>query len=91
MIQIQLPPTAEARLREAWGDQLDRAAFESLVIESYRSARVSAGEVAELLDLETSIAAQSWLAGRGVPVNYEDTALEEDRRTLARHFPDFKP
>lgn len=91
MIEIRVAGHAEETLRDAWGDQLDRAALEGLVIESYRAARISAGEVAELLGLETSLAARTWLAEKGVSINYTDKDLEEDRHTIARHFAGFTP
>lgn len=90
MIQIKLPNSTEDRLRNAWGEQLDQVALHGLIIESYRAGRISVGEVGELLDLDTSLAAQTWLADKGVPVNYDDANLEEDRRTLERHFAGFK-
>lgn len=81
-LTLNIPARAEAALRDAWGDELDRAAFEALAIESYRSARLSAGELAEMLGLSSSIEAVAWLSRRKVPVNYDTDDLEADRRTL---------
>ena len=91
VINVNIPDDGERTLREAWGAGLDRAAFEGLVIESYRAAKISLGYVARLLGLETSFEAQSWLARHGVPLNYGVEDLEADRKTLAHGFPDFKP
>ena len=86
-ISINIPRDKEQTLRDAWGSGLDQAAFEGLVVESYRAARLSAGEVAELLGLGSSLEAVSWLGQRGVPLNY---SLEADRRVLAEDFPELK-
>ncbi len=80
--QVNLPESIEQCLRAAWGD-LDRAAFESLVIEGYRTGRLSISEVAACLGLETRFDAESWLGQRGVAWNYSLADLESDRRTLA--------
>lgn len=90
-IPINLSKEGEAALREAWGDGLDRAARDGLLIESYRAGKISLGYLAELLGLATTIEAQGWLSRRGVHLNYSIEDLESDRRTLARLFPDFKP
>lgn len=80
-INIDIPQPIEDVLRGEWGD-LDRAAKEALIIESYRQGKVSLGYVAEVLGFATSIEAQQWLAQRKVPVNYELSDLEADRETL---------
>jgi predicted HTH domain antitoxin len=84
-------PSIEETLVRAFGPDLKQAAIEALAIEGYRCARLSAGEVAKVLGLPTSIAAQSWLAQRGIPLNYSIEDLEADRATLAKLFPDFTP
>ena len=89
-ISINLPKDQEQTLRDAWGNRLDRAAFEGLLVESYRAARLSAGEVAELLGLDTSLEAVSWLGQHGVSLNYSLGDLEADRRVLAEDFPESK-
>ncbi len=87
-VQINIPKEAEAALRGAWGNDLDRAALEALIIEGYRTGKLSLGQVAELLGLETRFQAQAWLGQRKVPMNYDLEELERDRRTLAKHFPE---
>jgi|CXWL01.1.fsa_nt_gi predicted HTH domain antitoxin len=72
----------EQTLRQAFGPDLTRAALEALAIEGYRTARLSAGEVARILGLATSIEAQSWLAQRGVELNYSVKDLDADHATL---------
>lgn len=90
-ISLDIPGDEERALREAWGPGLNRAAFEGLVIESYRAAKISLGHAARLLGLPTTLEAQRWLAQKGIPLNYGLEDLESDRQTLARLFPDFKP
>ncbi|MFZ4574194.1 MAG: UPF0175 family protein [Phycisphaerales bacterium] len=90
-ISINMPKDDEQALRAAWGDGLDRAAREGLLIESYRAGKISLGYLAELLGLETSIEAQGWLSKRGIHLNYSLEDLEADRKSLATLFPDFKP
>lgn len=89
-ISINLGKEHEQTLRNAWGSDLDRAAFEGLVVESYRASRLSAGEVAELLGFGTSVEAVSWLGRKGVYLNYSMEDLEADRRVLEQDFPEFR-
>jgi len=83
-----LPTEAERTLKQAFGPDLDRAAIEALAIEGYRTAKLTAGEVARVLGLDTSIEAQAWLAGHGVAHNYSLEDLESDRASLAGYFPE---
>ncbi|MCC7291245.1 MAG: UPF0175 family protein [Phycisphaerales bacterium] len=91
MQTLKLSPPAEETLIRAFGPDLDHAAIEALVIEGYRLARLSAGEVAKVLGLATSIEAQQWLAQRDVPLNFSLDDLKEDRAALAALFPEIAP
>lgn len=86
-ISLDVSQDKERTLREAWGDDLGRAALEALVIEGYRRARLTIGEVADLLGFSTRFEAEEWLGARGVSSNYDVRELEADRRTLAKLFP----
>lgn len=88
MSTLKLPVDASAILQGAFGPDLDRAAVEALAIEGYRTAKLTAGEVALVLGLETSIAAQEWLGQHGVELNYSLDDLREDREALAKWFPE---
>ena len=88
MVAFQFSPSTEATLRRVFGERLNQVALEALVIEAYRTAQLTAGEVAGILGLETSIAAHAWLAGRGVAINYSLEDLDADRETLAKLVPD---
>lgn len=79
-IQIDITPEVEAALRSEWGN-LDQAAKESLLIESYRTGRISIGYLGQILG-GTRWDAERWLAARGVQANYDAQDLRDDRATL---------
>lgn len=81
---INIPQETEQALRDALGPDLDRAALEALVVEGYRSGKLSAAEVGRLLGLSDRWTVNQWLADRRVPLNYTLKDLEADRRTLDR-------
>lgn len=81
---INIPQETEQALRDALGPDLDRAALEALVVEGYRSGKLSAAEVGRLLGLGDRWTVNQWLADRRVPLNYTLEDLEADRRTLDR-------
>ena len=88
MFSVHLPREASRTLERAFGGNLDRAALEALAIEGYRM--LSASEVARVLGLETSLAAQKWLTEHGVEANSSLDDLERDRETLIKLFPNFR-
>lgn len=77
-LSINLSKEAEATLRTEWGD-LELAAKESLLIESYRTGRISLGFLAETLGV-SRWDAEKWLGERSVTWNYGPEDLEADRR-----------
>lgn len=83
-VTVHLPETSEAAFHRAFGQDLERAALEALSIEGYRSGKLSLGEVANALGLETTVAALEWLGSRGVPLNYSLEDFEADRASLSR-------
>lgn len=85
-IAIDIPEEAEPLLRQAWGSDIDRAALEALVIEGYRSGKLSASEVGRCLGISNRWAVNQWLADRSVYINYTEDDLEADRRTLDEFF-----
>ena len=80
-VRINIPRVAEDVLRQEWGD-LDQAATEALLIESYRAGKISIGFLAETLGV-SRWEAEQWLGRRGVTWNYGLDDLENDRQTLA--------
>ena len=85
-ITLHIPDDAERTLREAWGAELDQAAFEALLIEGYRTGRLSSAQVGRLLGISDRWTVEKWFADRHVPLNYSIEDLEADRRTLDRLF-----
>ena len=83
-ITLNIPQESERQLREAFGSNVDRAALEALASEAYRTGRISAGKLVELLGLENRFAAEEWLASRGIHWNYGVEDLDADRETLNR-------
>ena len=60
-----------------------------LPLEGYRTARLT-GEVARVLGLETSIAAQACLAQHAIEPNYGIDDSKADIEDLSKHFPELK-
>lgn len=85
-INLNIPPDHEQLLRHALGADLGTVALESLIIEGYRSGKLSAAEVGRLLGLADRWTVNQWLAERKVPLNYTLEDLEADRKTLDRLF-----
>lgn len=88
MSDLNVSSDVQKTLERAFGTDLHRAAIEALAIEGYRTAKLTAGEVARILGLETSIAARVWLSGQGVEPNYSLEDLSADREALSKHFPE---
>ncbi len=82
-ITLNISSEAEQALRQAWGEQLDRAALEALATDGYRTGKFGTGMVCQILGLESRWDAEEWLAKRGLCRNYSVEDLEADRRTLA--------
>ncbi len=85
-VNINIPLSAEAVLRQEWGD-LDQAARDALLIESYRAGKISIGFLAETLGV-SRWEAEEWPGQHGVTWNYGMDDLENDRKTLAELFGD---
>jgi predicted HTH domain antitoxin len=85
-VRIDISQEAEDALRREWGD-LDQAAKDALLIESYRAGKISLGFLAELMGV-SRWEAEQWLGRRGVTWNYGLDDLESDRKTLAELFGD---
>jgi len=86
-ISFDLPDPIEKELQSGLGD-LNAAAKEAFLIESYRTGRLSIGDIAAILGFETKYEAEVWLGQRGVSWNYGLAELDADRETLAKVFGD---
>jgi predicted HTH domain antitoxin len=82
-ITIQLPAEIEQELRRQIPN-LDENAREQFLISNYQAGKLSTGDIAEILGLETRHEAYSWLSQRGVPINYSLSDLENDRKNLEK-------
>ena len=80
-VTFQLPAEIERELRAA-DPQLDENAREQFIIGNYRLGRLSTGDIALILGLETRTEAERWLGSRGVEGKYSIADLEADRRNL---------
>ncbi|HYE63567.1 MAG TPA: UPF0175 family protein [Phycisphaerales bacterium] len=85
-LSLNIPDDAKRTLIEVWGDNLDRAAFEALVIEGYRTRKSGNSTVQRLLGLPDRWATEKWLADRDVCHNYSLEDLEQDRETMRQLF-----
>lgn len=85
-ITFELPQDIEKHLREQFGD-VSQAAKDAFLIQSYREARLSVGQIARILG-KGVVETQAWLSARGAPLNYSIEDLEADRETLARLSPE---
>lgn len=81
-IAIKIPPAAEATIERVWGPDVGGAAFEALLIEGYRTGKLSTGDLADALSFASRFEAESWLKQHDVPLNYTIAELEADRATL---------
>jgi len=81
-VSFNISKQAEEALRAEWGD-LAQAAKEALLMESYRAGKISIGFLAEILGMGV-VQADEWLAQRGVPLNYSEKDVEEDRKVLVQ-------
>ncbi len=85
-LALDIPKNAEEALRRAFGDDLSEAAKEALIIRGYQTAKLSIGDVREILGFASRFQAEEWLGKRGVNWNYSLEDLEADRKTLGELF-----
>ncbi len=88
---FDIPTQAELELRDVFGSDLKRAALEALLIEGYRSGKLSLDQVRRMLGFESRWQTEEWLGARGVPWNYSLEDFDTDRKTLQRLFSAKKP
>lgn len=84
-VTINLPEKIESLLREQWGD-LPRRTLEALALEGYRSGALSAGQVAEVLQLSVW-ETESFLNEHGAELDYTAEDLERDVAESERVLP----
>jgi len=75
-VTINLPEKIESQLREQWGD-LPRRTLEALALEGYCSGALSAGQVAEVIQL-SAWETESSPHGRDAELDYTAEDIERD-------------
>ncbi len=87
-IRIQIPDDIAAQIQSNGGD-LPRSVLEAYVLEGYKSERLSAYQVQEILGFETPMEVDGFLKSHDVYLDYTEEDLEEDlatsRRLSSRH------
>jgi predicted HTH domain antitoxin len=81
-VVIDIPAETEKLLQAEWGD-LNRAAREALVIESYRQGKLSLGQCSEIFG-QTLLATEAFFRSRGVELPMTADDVERDRVVLER-------
>ena len=81
-IQLNLPEDIARALGA--GQDLSRAAMESLALEGYRSERLSEEQVRRMLGFESRFQVHEFLKRDDTYLNYTEEDLEQDLET-ARH------
>jgi predicted HTH domain antitoxin len=84
-VVIEMTPEAEELLRAEWGD-LNRAAREALVIESYRQAKLSLGQCSSLLGLSV-VETEAFFRDRCVAIGLTMQDVDDDVARLKRIVP----
>lgn len=66
--------------------KLERQILEALALEGYRSERLTAFQVGEMLGLETRMQVDGFLKKNGVFIEYTKQEMDEQRRILREFF-----
>ena len=81
-IVVDIPDAVAARLGVT-----SAAAREALLIDAYRTGRLTAAELQELLELPTGDAVEGVLKAHGVPLEYTEADLAREGALIARLWP----
>ena len=82
-LTIELPDELSAALASS-GQDLSRAAFEAIALESYRERKLSTAQLRRLLGFQTRMEVDGFLKSHGVELEYTLEDLERDRETHRR-------
>ena len=82
-IWLDLPDDVVAQLAEE-GCDLSRAALEALAIDAYRTNRITAHQLCELLEIPSRYELDGFLKQHGVPLEYSVEDFEREGATSAR-------
>jgi hypothetical protein len=78
---VQIPDAVVGTLPSQNGD-LSRDLLEGYALEGYRSGKLTANQVQELLGFETGMEVDGFLKAHGVPLEMTLEDLEEGRKSL---------
>lgn len=82
-IWLDLPDGAVGQLAED-GRDLSRAALEALAIDAYRTNRITAHQLCQLLEIPSRYELDGFLKQHGVPLEYSIDDFEREGETSAR-------
>lgn len=85
-IVVQVPDALAARLGGT-ADALSDAARDALLVDAYRTGRLTAAELQEALDLPTVDAFDGFLKAHGVPLELSEADLAREGTLIARLWP----
>jgi cation transport regulator ChaB len=77
-LTLELPDELSAALASS-GQDLSRAAFEALALESYRERKLSTAQLRRLLGYQTRMEVDGFLKAHAVELEYALEDLERDR------------
>ena len=81
LLTIDIPDDIAQQLTET-SEQLRRRLLELLVIEAYRTERITHFQVGQLLELPSRWAVDAFLKTHNAYLHYNEKDLESDRETL---------
>jgi predicted HTH domain antitoxin len=82
-ITVQLPDEIQKQLESEWTD-LGRHALEGLLVEAYRTKKLSSEEVGQALGFTSRWQTLHFLSERGAYPNYEREDFERDMKNLSQ-------
>lgn len=83
-LRLELTPGQEDLLRRALGGDLTSAALEAMVINGYRTGKLTCHEVGQVLGHTSRWQTERWLADRKVYMNYSIKDLEDELEAMDR-------
>ncbi len=82
-VRIQIPDDLAAQIQAQGGD-LPRSVLEAYALEGYKSGKLSAYQIQQILGFETPMEVDGFLKSHGVYLDYSVEDLEEDTVTSRR-------
>ncbi len=86
-LTLMIPDDLATSLRQTRGDDLGRAALESLAFDGYSAGHLSRYQVQRLLGFDNRYDTEEWLGRRGASPSYTSSDLRADSDTLDRLLP----